>query len=186
MRKRRPITEKDRELVPTPEQRKFVEEYLKCQSAVKAYTSVFGPPSDPELAGKLANKLLKAGPVRVLLHDYDTKVAKRTEKILDKYAATKETILEELAKIAFTRTTDLLEYGENGVIVKPSSEIGEAAAAISEVSEYETKEGGKRIRVKTYDRQAALVNLGKALGMFQEQVKHDHEHKHVTFIINKD
>lgn len=184
VRKKRPITDEDRKHAPNPQQRKFVEEYLKTNNATLAYKAAYN--YEGNLAKKRGSEVLKTAAVRVLLHDLDTKVAVRAEKILEKYAASKETILEELAKIAFTRTTDLLEYGEDGVVIKPSKDIGEAAAAVAEVSEYESKDGSKRVRVKTYDRRAALVDLGKALGMFTEKVDHSHEHKHVTFVINKD
>ena len=77
-------------------------------------------------------------------------------------------VVAELAKIGFSDPRNALEWGPTGVVLKRSEDLTDAAAAaISEVSQ--TAQG---IKIKLHDKQAALVNLGKHLGMFVE--KHEH------------
>jgi phage terminase small subunit len=109
----------------------------------------------------------------------------RVAAILAKSAAkvgiTQERVLAELGRIGFSDlrkavrwgpTQNTITEGENGqptvgssgVTIIDSSELDDdTAAAIAEVSQ--TKEG---VRIKFYDKRAALVDLGKHLGMFKD------------------
>lgn len=88
------------------------------------------------------------------------------ENAITKYAITKDRIMEELAKIAFAQQTDVMSWGPGGVVVKDSSELGDASAAVGEVS----GGGDVPIKVKMLDKQQALINLGRELGMFSQKV----------------
>lgn len=112
-------------------------------------------------------------------------VSRRIEEILSRAAqkagVTVERVMAELAKIGFSDIRKAVQWGEgiavrdadgndtiaNGVALIGSSEIDDdTAAAISEVAL--TREG---IRIKFHDKRAALVDLGKHLGMFRDKVE---------------
>lgn len=102
---------------------------------------------------------------------------------------TVERIMTELARIGFSDITKAVQWGEalalpavrlgdeqgsidpiivQGVALVPSSDLPpDVAAAISEVRK--TKEG---ISIKFHDKVAALLNMGKQLGMFKDKMEH--------------
>ncbi len=119
------------------------------------------------------------------------KVAARIQEIKEaaatKVGVTVERVMGELAKIGFsdirqavawranaTQISEDPETGEpkivahNEVVLIDSDKIDDATAgAISEISQ--TAQGG--IKIKFHDKRAALVDLGKHLGMFKEKVE---------------
>jgi phage terminase small subunit len=111
------------------------------------------------------------------------RIRDRVQEILNeacaKVGVTVERVVAELAKIGFGDIRRAVFWGSgiavpdgeggtkiaNGVGLLNSTEISDdAAAAISEVAQ--TKEG---IRIKFHDKRAALVDLGRHLGMFTEK-----------------
>lgn len=97
-----------------------------------------------------------------------------------------DAVIQELAKIGFANITDVMRWGEvqreidmpeagegsklvikeSAVMLMPSDMIpANVAAAIAEVSE--TKDG---VRVKMHDKRAALVDLGRHLGVFSDNL----------------
>jgi len=117
--------------------------------------------------------------------------AKATEKAIEKLAITKERILSELAKIGFADIRKAVKWhghliqeednpdGGDTLVIKntysnhvslvSSDEIDdETAGAIAEVSQSPT--GG--LKIKLHDKRAALVDMGKHLGMFREVHEH--------------
>jgi phage terminase small subunit len=106
--------------------------------------------------------------------------AKATERAIEKLAITKERILAELARIGFANMQDYVQPTAAGdVVVNVSALSRDQAAAIQEVIvDYRTGGGEdskdvKRVRLKLHDKRAALVDLGKHLGLFVER-------RHVT------
>ncbi len=104
-----------------------------------------------------------------------SKVQGRVDEIRSKAAAshevTQERIVKELARIAFCTQRSLMTWGESGVRLLDSDELSEdVAAAVSEVQETVTKDGGS-IRLKTYDKVKALELLGKHVGMFTDKMQ---------------
>lgn len=170
-------------------QRLFLTTYLSNgENAPAAYAAVLGLPVEKLSHGQhnTAYHYLHKPRIKHNLELARNKIAARTEKILEKYAASKERVIEELAKLAFTNATDVQEWDESGVRTKPSSELSEAAkSSVVEVVETETKTG-KTVKVKLADKHAALVSLGKTLGLFTEKVDHNHKHLSVNFVIEND
>ena len=114
------------------------------------------------------------------------RISARVEEILTQSAercgVTVDRITEELAKIGFADIRKVMRWGESvaiptnegeitvyhDVALLSSAEIDDATAgAISEVRK--TKDG---LSIKMHDKRAALVDLGKNLGMFKERVEH--------------
>jgi phage terminase small subunit len=114
-----------------------------------------------------------------------------TDRAITKLAITKEAVLQELAKIAFADISKAVQWRGNLVRIQDNEEGGDIlliketfsnhvrlidsdkldpgiAAAIAEVSQ--TAAGA--LRIKFHDKQAALVNLGKHMGLFIDRVEH--------------
>jgi phage terminase small subunit len=110
-------------------------------------------------------------------------IAERIKELREKGAArttvTAARIMEEFAKIGFANMMDYVKIQSDGSAYVDMKDLTrEQAAAISEivVDTYMDGKGDearevKRIRVKLHDKQAALVNMGKHLGMFTNRVE---------------
>lgn len=169
----------------TPKQEQFVREYLidlnATQAAIRAGYSA-------KTAGQIGDENLKKPDIATAVAEAMKTRAARTE-------ITQDMVLKELAKIGFADMRKLLRWtgnrphmDEDRAEETESVEISVAnfvqlfdseeldddiVGAISEISQ--TKEGA--LKVKLHDKQAALVNIGKHLGMFKERVEID---GHVT------
>ncbi len=141
----------------TPKQRRFVEEYLVdlngARAAKRAGYSV-------KWAASCGYHLLKNPAVAAAVAEAQTRRAARTQVSADR-------VVTELAKVAFGDPRRLLSWGPEGVVLRDSSELTEAEAAlVSEVSETRTATGGGTRRVKLHCKLTALNALGKHLGLF--------------------
>lgn len=142
-------------------------------------------------ASKLAQDQNIVERVQELLDRRDKIEHAATEKAIERLSITKEAVLEELRRIGFAdirkavewrghliRETDNPDGGDvlvvkeifsNNVRLIDSDQIDdETASAIAEVRQSPT--GG--LSIKFHDKQAALVNLGKHLGLFKERIEH--------------
>jgi len=115
----------------------------------------------------------------------DEIAGKVNERVIDKLAITKERVAAELAKIAFVDIREAVKWGRspidtesenaspNGLGIYPvelvPSDIisDEAAAAVSEVSLTQTG-----VKIKMYDKRAALMDLAKLMGFVVEKQDH--------------
>ena len=140
----------------TPKQRRFVEEYLVDLNATQAAKRAGYSPRSARTRG---SRLLRNAAVAAAIAKAQNKRAARTRVSADK-------VVTELAKVAFGDPRRLLSWGPGGVVLRDSSELTEAdAALVSEVSETRTASGGTR-KVKLHCKLAALNALGKHLGLF--------------------
>jgi phage terminase small subunit len=169
----------------SPKRQRFVQEYLvdlnATQAAIRAGYS-------KKTAGQIGEEILKIPEVAAAVAEGQAKIATKLE-------ITQERIAAELAKIGFSDIRKairwfsqanvaavdadadgqaLVEEGAirfavaNQVELVSSDEIDDAtAAAISEIAM--TSQGA--LKVKFHDKRAALVDLGKHLGMFKETIK---------------
>lgn len=164
----------------TPQQARFVSEYLidlnATQAAVRAGYS-------GKTAYSQGQRLLKDVEVAAAIADAQDARAKRT-------LITQDRVLKELAKIGFADIRKLIRWtgnqpkmdeaacedaGEveisaaNFVRLFDSAELtDDIAGAIAEISQ--TRDG--LVKVKMFDKRAALVDIGKHLGMFTTKVEH--------------
>lgn len=173
---------------------RFAQNVADGMDGGKAYIEA-GYESNANAAAVSANRLLKnakvAERVEELLQRRQQIEIRATEKAVEKLAIDKERILSELAKIGFAdirkavkwhghliQEEDNPEGGEvlvikntysNNVSLVSSDEIDDqTAGAIAEVSQSPT--GG--LKIKLHDKRAALVDMGKHLGMFKEVHEH--------------
>lgn len=151
----------------TPKQQRFVAEYLidlnATQAAVRAGYSA-------KTAKQQASRLLTNV-------DVAAAVAGRRDKISGKLEITQESIATELAKLGFSNMADYMRPGPDGDPYLDFSALSrDQAAALTEVTVEDFKDGRgedardvRRVKFKLADKRAALVDLGKHLGMFTER-----------------
>ncbi|MGH2342576.1 terminase small subunit [Segnochrobactraceae bacterium EtOH-i3] len=153
----------------TPKQARFVEEFVvdlnATQAAIRAGYSA-------KTAADIGRQLLRKTPVA-------RAISERQRAISERIGVTAERVVEELAKIGFANMADYMKVGEDGdPYLDFSGLTRDQAAALSEVTVEDFKDGRgedardvRRIKFKLYDKRAALVDLGKHLGMFKEKVE---------------
>lgn len=156
----------------TARQKRFVEEYLVdlnvTQAAIRAGYS-------PKSAYSVGHETMKNPEIQSAIQEHQDALSRRTE-------ITQEMVIAELAKIAFHDIRKAVRWGRSPVDSKsenvdpnalgiypvelvPSEEIDdETAAAVSEVSLTQTG-----VKIKMHDKQTALVNIGKHIGMFKDK-----------------
>ncbi len=141
----------------TPRQRRFVEEYLVDLNATGAAKRAGYSVRSAKDHGY---RLLQNPAVAAAVAKAQDKRAARTQVSADR-------VVTELAKVAFGDPRRLLSWGPDGVVLRDSSELTEAEAAlVSEVSETRTAAGGGTRKVKLHCKLTALNALGKHLGLF--------------------
>lgn len=165
----------------TDKQARFVDEYLidlnATQAAIRAGYS-------QKTAEQLGYQLLQKPAVA-------EEIEARREKLAQKAGITVERIVTELAKIGFSDIRRAIKWNGHLVKEEDNPDGGEVlviketrtnlvalvdsddldddtAAAVSQISQ--NAQGG--VTLKMHDKRAALVDLGKHLGMFVE--KHEH------------
>ncbi len=156
-----------------PMQSVFVQEYLCDLNATQAAIRAGYSKKTAEQQGfQLLQKPLVQKAIAAKMADRE----KRTE-------ITQDRVLRELAKLGFADIRKAVKWGEgmavtdpesgeviisNGVSMIASDDIDDdTAASISEVSQ-----SAQGIKIKMHDKRAALVDIGKHLGMFKEKIEH--------------
>lgn len=155
----------------TPRQQRFVEEYLvdlnQTQAAIRCGYS-------PKTAKQQGSRLLTNANVEAAIVEAQAKRSERT-------GITQDRVLAEFARLGFADIRRLMEWSEESVAFKPSSELTDAEAAAIASVESETTvrtfEGGEtekkiKLRIKLWDKQAALTQIGRHLGMFKDRLEH--------------
>lgn len=151
-------------------QQRFVDEYLidlnATQAAIRAGYS-------EKTAAVIACENLNKPNIAAAIQIAQAERAERTQITADK-------VLTELGKLGFSNMLDYLKVGADGDPYTDFSALTrEQAAAISEVTVESFKDGRgedardvRRVKFKLTDKRAALVDIGKHLGMFKEHIEH--------------
>ena len=148
-----------------PKQQRFVQEYMidlnGTRAAIRAGYS-------PRTAASIANENLRKPEIAAAIDAARTEMQVRTEVTADR-------VIQELAKIAFLDARKL--FSADGSL-KAVHELDDdtAAALVSldvRLTESESGEITKTARIKLADKRAALVDLGRHLGIFD--VKREQE-----------
>lgn len=145
----------------TPRQERFINEYLLDDNASRAYLAAGYASSTPAAIAVNASQLLHSDKVQRALAD-------RRRAISEALEITQERIAREYARIAFADLRDLVEWGPEGVNLRPSSELtDDQAAAVSEVSETRGRNPSRRL--KLHSKTEALDALARQLGMYPDK-----------------
>lgn len=152
----------------TPKQERFVAEYLIDLNATQA-----------AIRAGYSQRTAKVQGSRLLTNDnVAAAVQARQGKIAEKLEITQERVVAELAKIGFSNMADYMRAGPDGdPFLDFSALTRDQAAALTEVTVDDFIDGRgedaravRRVKFKLADKRAALVDLGKHLGMFTEKV----------------
>lgn len=142
----------------------FVKEYLKDLNATQSYIRAGYKAKDEKSAAVLANRLLRKVKIQEKIQKAMAEREKRTE-------ITQDRVLREIANLAFTDRTGIVNLKKKRVIIRDFEELTpEQRACVAGVKE--TKHG---IEVSFYNKEKALEMLGRHLGMFNDKVKIDGE-----------
>ena len=133
----------------------FVEEYLVDLNASEAALR----------AGYSATSAKSIGAENLSKPAIAAAIEKRVADRVERIEVTQDDVIAELAATAFGNIADVAEWGPDGVTVFDSgSRSKRVLSAVAQVSE--TQHG---VTLRMHDKQAALVNLGKHLGMFRDR-----------------
>lgn len=151
----------------TARQRAFIDEYLICrvgtQAAIRAGYS-------QRTARDMASENLQKPHIAAAIEAGEKAIAERNE-------LTQDMVIQELRALGFANMQDYMAPGQDGAPYLDFSKLTrEQAAALQEVTTDRITEGAgknkctiRRIKFKLADKRAALVDLGKHLGMFKER-----------------
>lgn len=149
----------------TQRQSRFVQEYLKDLNATQAAVRTG---YSAKTAAQQGSRLLSHVKVQAAIAD-GVKGQDMASKV------TRESILRELARIAFGDSRRVMSWGPDGVeLVDSASLTDDESAQVAEVSQTTTLHGGT-IKLKRFDKVKALELLGRHVGLFEEEGRIDGE-----------
>lgn len=159
--------------VPTTEAiHLFVREYTVDFDPVPAYYRTLAPGArrpKPAQAKIRANKIMALGEFRTYLNKWRAEMVKKVGKQVE---VTAESVLREMSRLAFSDVREL--FDDNGELMPLSELSDEAAASIVGIDVAtignDTVGRGQITKVKLGDKLKALENLGKHLGIFNENL----------------
>jgi phage terminase small subunit len=131
---------------------RFIEHYSKNHNGTAA--AKYAGYKEPHNAG-----------CRLLTHPFVKAELDKRRKLAEKaHGISRDRIIREYCKLAFTDMTDLAEWDKRSVTLKASKKLKKFhAAAVEEVSTQETRYG-TNVRIKAHDKKGALDSLCKVLG----------------------
>lgn len=144
-----------------PRERRFVEEYLIDFSQAKA---ALRAGYSPKGAATTANRLMKKEAVQ-------RAITTAVKQSLDKFRITRERVLAEYARLAFSDLGDAIDIAEDGTATVNLARIRENKdfrAAVAEISQSDVdlgKDRGteRRTKIKLHQKKGALDALAKYL-----------------------
>ena len=153
----------------------FVQEVAKGSSAQDAYMRAY-PETSASNARKNATRLTANDDIRRRIEEIQSQAAQEC-------GVTVRRIVEELAKIGFSNISDYINGSDGNISFVDLDDLTrEQSAAISEITIDTLKRQDKRtgdvseetlrVKFKLHDKRAALVDLGKHLGMFKDKMEH--------------
>ena len=157
----------------TIKQNAFAMAYIETGNASEAYRRSYDASNmAPHSIEVEACRLLQNPGVALRVKELQAEHRKRHDITIDR-------ILTELSKIGFSNMLDYLRVEGPDAFVDLSTLTRDQAAAIQEVTVEDYKDGRgenardvRRVKVKLSDKRAALVDMGKHLGMFKELHEH--------------
>ena len=154
----------------TPKQERFIEEYLidlnATQAAIRAGYS-------EKTAGSIGHENLTKPEIQEALTIRRKAIAAATD-------ITPEKVISELAKLGFSNMQDFIRITSGGDPMADLSNLTrDQAAALSEFTVEDFTDGRgddardvRRVKFKLADKRAALVDIGKHLGIFKDRIEH--------------
>ena len=152
----------------TPRQKLFIGEYIKDMNGARSYLRA-GYKVNVKVAAVNASKLLAKANISTAIND-------ALGRRLGKLDISNDTVLQEIAKMAFGNMMDYIKVQEDGTACVDLSKLTrEQAAAIHELSFEEAMDGNgedarqiKKVKFKLADKKGNLELLGKYLKLWNE------------------
>jgi phage terminase small subunit len=145
--------------------KKFADLYLKDpqRNARKAYKAVYGAQIKDAAADAAASRLLKNVKVSAYIESKEKKV---TERIVEDASVDAVWVTKKLKRFSEAKITDYFEIKNGGIYLKDLHNLpSEIVDCIQEIQQ--TKDG---IKIKLVDKKSSVVDLGRHLGMFSDNV----------------
>lgn len=143
----------------TIKQEAFAQAFIETGNASEAYRRAYD-------CGKMKEATINREAKRLIDNPHiATRIAEGQGQAAEKHGITVDWLVSQFKGIAEADVSEMLEWNADGEItLKPSKSLPKRmTAAISEVSR-----GRNGFKFKLHDRQAALVSLGRHLGMFKD------------------
>lgn len=141
----------------TKKQKRFIEEYLidlnATQAAIRAGYS-------PDSAYSIGSENLRKPEIRARI---DVAMAERSKRT----GINQDRVLLELAKLGFVNIGDVI----NTSTAEIRADAREEDLACIQSVKVKPNEWGTEREIKMYDKKAALVDIGRHLGMFKDKVE---------------
>lgn len=137
----------------TPLQQRFVEEYLVDLNATQAAIR----------AGYSPRTARVTGPQNLSKPVVQEKIAQAQAERSKRTGITADRVVQELGRVAFANIADVVTWSETVVTLRSADELGhDVKAAVARLRQ--SADGA--IEIKMHNKLAALVNLGRHLGLF--------------------
>lgn len=168
----------------TEKQKRFADEWLVDLNGTRAYKAAYPSVKKDETAKAAASRLLTNVNVKVYIQERQKEREKRTE-------ITQDSVLHELALIAFAKASDYARVVEKDAMVEVDGNMVPVLDEDGNQVKYRTvepiltdeltedqkkaiaviKKGRDGFEIKPYSKIQALELLGKHLGMFTDKVE---------------
>lgn len=147
----------------TEKQQRFADEYLidlnGTQAAIRAGYS-------PKTAAEQGSRMLRVVKVRAHI---DKQLAERSKRT----GINQDRVLQELARIAFVRATDVIDLETASILPDASDDDLAVIQSVKVKNMHSDNVSGTEREIKFTDKLKALDMLGKHLGMFNDKVTLD-------------
>lgn len=152
----------------TPRQAAFVSEYLIDLNATQAAIR----------AGYSERTARATGAENLTKPDIATAIAEAQEARAERLQIDADTVLQEIAKLAYVNMRDFIRLTPNGdAFIDLSDLTRDQAAALAEITVEDFLDGRgddarevRRVKIKLADKKGSLELLGKHLGLFTDRV----------------
>jgi len=150
----------------TPKQLLFIDKYFELKfNGTEAYLQAYPHVKKRETARAAAARMLANVSINEEVERRQKEAREASKDIVDK-------IREEIEHLAFARMGTYLSFGPQGVVLKDSNDMTpEELAAVAEVTETITKEGGS-IKFKLHPKKDNLELLMKYYGLIVDKSEH--------------
>ena len=160
----------------TAKQEAFAQHYALHGDVTRAYRVAYDAENaSADTVRANANKLLKHATIARRIDGLKKRVVTLAD---EKFDITAGKVLQELATIAFANVQDYVKVDDQGIPMPDFSAVSRRQfAAIGEVVFEDIETGqrtGKRVKFKLLDKKGSLVDLGKHLGLFSDNVNVKH------------
>lgn len=143
----------------TDKEKVFIEAYLvDFNGANAALTAGYSPKTARQIAANLLSKVYIQDAIKI-----------EVDKILANNRTLALRVVRECEKIAFGKISDIMEFDDNGVVLKSSSEIDTSTIESISFDENYTQTGvSRKKRVKQYSKEKALEILAKYTTLYTD------------------